>query len=103
MLHMPLSLIYVRFFFSHRRRHTRSLCDWSSDVCSSDLEDNLGWTFWPQRVSLRPKGPAQIDRRGGSGGRKLMSGFSIRYPYFIIVICLVIAIEIGRASCRERV
>ena len=25
------------FFFSSRRRHTRSLCDWSSDVCSSDL------------------------------------------------------------------
>src|SRR5438034_5684173 len=27
----------VLFFFSSRRRHTRSLCDWSSDVCSSDL------------------------------------------------------------------
>src|SRR5215211_565417 len=27
----------VFFFFSSRRRHTRSLCDWSSDVCSSDL------------------------------------------------------------------
>src|SRR5438132_239413 len=27
----------MQFFFSSRRRHTRSLCDWSSDVCSSDL------------------------------------------------------------------
>src|SRR5438874_3879675 len=27
----------VVFFFSSRRRHTRSLRDWSSDVCSSDL------------------------------------------------------------------
>src|SRR5690242_14493599 len=26
-----------RFFFSSRRRHTRLTCDWSSDVCSSDL------------------------------------------------------------------
>src|SRR5438034_5827653 len=26
------------FFFSSRRRHTSSLCDWSSDVCSSDLD-----------------------------------------------------------------
>src|SRR6185369_16152429 len=26
------------FFFSSRRRHTRFKCDWSSDVCSSDLE-----------------------------------------------------------------
>src|ERR1035438_1865518 len=25
------------FFFSSRRRHTRCLSDWSSDVCSSDL------------------------------------------------------------------
>src|SRR5699024_12007112 len=27
------------FFFSSRRRHTRSKRDWSSDVCSSDLPD----------------------------------------------------------------
>src|SRR3989344_699067 len=27
------------FFFSSRRRHTRLTCDWSSDVCSSDLKD----------------------------------------------------------------
>src|SRR4029077_19551526 len=26
------------FFFSSRRRHTRFKCDWSSDVCSSDLQ-----------------------------------------------------------------
>src|SRR5699024_11223720 len=29
---------FVYFFFSSRRRHTRSKRDWSSDVCSSDLE-----------------------------------------------------------------
>src|SRR5262245_36016539 len=28
----------VFFFFSSRRRHTRCLSDWSSDVCSSDLD-----------------------------------------------------------------
>src|SRR6267378_5873209 len=28
---------YDSFFFSSRRRHTRSLRDWSSDMCSSDL------------------------------------------------------------------
>src|SRR5205814_7956929 len=27
------------FFFSSRRRHTRCLSDWSSDVCSSDLHE----------------------------------------------------------------
>src|SRR5437899_10596507 len=29
------------FFFSSRRRHTRCLSDWSSDVCSSDLIGSL--------------------------------------------------------------
>src|SRR5690242_21107599 len=29
--------IFLFFFFSSRRRHTRLTCDWSSDVCSSDL------------------------------------------------------------------
>src|SRR5438874_10079536 len=33
-----MSVLFV-FFFSSRRRHTRSLRDWSSDVCSSDLHD----------------------------------------------------------------
>src|SRR5699024_8478964 len=40
---------YFYFFFSSRRRHTRSKRDWSSDVCSSDLllpqpGDELGGT-----------------------------------------------------------
>src|SRR5204862_3264980 len=32
-----ITLAFLIFFFSSRRRHTRSLRDWSSDVCSSDL------------------------------------------------------------------
>src|SRR5206468_6923469 len=32
-----LNLLHI-FFFSSRRRHTRSDRDWSSDVCSSDLK-----------------------------------------------------------------
>src|SRR6266508_1581294 len=34
-------LCFCFFFFSSRRRHTRWPRDWSSDVCSSDLVDNL--------------------------------------------------------------
>src|SRR2546427_7742935 len=30
-------MTFIFFFFSSRRRHTRFDCDWSSDVCSSDL------------------------------------------------------------------
>src|SRR4051812_49530560 len=42
-------VVLCDFFFSSRRRHTRLTCDWSSDVCSSDLS----WKsvqhpqFWP--------------------------------------------------------
>src|SRR5256886_11882792 len=34
------------FFFSSRRRHTRFDCDWSSDVCSSDLSACTVWNGW---------------------------------------------------------
>src|SRR5688572_32915152 len=34
---MILLVFFFFFFFSSRRRHTRFDCDWSSDVCSSDL------------------------------------------------------------------
>src|SRR5438309_9226812 len=39
--------IFFFFFFSSRRRHTRWNCDWSSDVCSSDLNstsERLQWS-----------------------------------------------------------
>src|SRR5438132_6470771 len=39
---VPLLLVIGLIFFSSRRRHTRSLCDWSSDVCSSDLTRSQG-------------------------------------------------------------
>src|SRR6267143_6513988 len=53
------------FFFSSRRRHTRWNCDWSSDVCSSDLgprpDDRSGY-------SLDRDGPAESpERRRGAG------------------------------------
>src|SRR5260370_28394999 len=34
---MCMMSVGIVFFFSSRRRHTRFKCDWSSDVCSSDL------------------------------------------------------------------
>src|SRR5256886_7791882 len=34
-------ITFCFFFFSSRRRHTRFDCDWSSDVCSSDLNIDL--------------------------------------------------------------
>src|SRR2546430_3843428 len=56
------------FFFSSRRRHTIFDCDWSSDVCSSDLDQLALW--WkdgrnPDQVLGRNSGIAQrqLERR----------------------------------------
>src|SRR5260221_6279462 len=45
-------------FFSSRRRHTISLCDWSSDVCSSDLDlcCSSPARMWPTCYSLARRG-----------------------------------------------
>src|SRR5262245_64184733 len=41
---MSICIFVCFFFFSSRRRHTRCLSDWSSDVCSSDLKG--GSSLW---------------------------------------------------------
>src|SRR5256886_17261805 len=54
------------FFFSSRRRHTRFDCDWSSDVCSSDLYRAAAAAR--DRAGLASRGPAHgvgPVRRGG--------------------------------------
>src|SRR5256886_3432994 len=56
--------LYYLFFFSSRRRHTRFDCDWSSDVCSSDLEafdEGKLRTGMEKALQKRPVPRAQID------------------------------------------
>src|SRR5207245_7710454 len=40
------------YFFSSRRRHTRCYRDWSSDVCSSDLDCRAPEGGWSDRLML---------------------------------------------------
>src|SRR3989475_4239336 len=52
------------FFFSSRRRHTRFDCDWSSDVCSSDLVS-------PRQLLRRSRpGGAVETAAGAAAGRR---------------------------------
>src|SRR5689334_14625257 len=44
----------ISFFFSSRRRHTRWNCDWSSDVCSSDLK-LASMIYYNVKDALGPK------------------------------------------------
>src|SRR5579862_10028337 len=67
-------MYFVFFFFSSRRRHTRWNCDWSSDVCSSDLHGIEPCSIWQRVDDTR-------DLRGSDS----YSG------------------KIGRASCRKSV
>src|SRR6201995_4821524 len=46
--------VVYSFFFSRRRRHTRLVSDWSSDVCSSDLVLWLSFSTITRALSSRP-------------------------------------------------
>src|SRR2546427_5848884 len=68
-------MYFCFFFFSSRRRHTRFDCDWSSDVCSSDLlAGGIGELDW--LVQLRARGALGADRHvrvvrcSGPGGSR---------------------------------
>src|SRR2546430_11513669 len=52
-------------FFSSRRRHTRFDCDWSSDVCSSDLSVLEGRTYTARATSILSMRPQMTGGRGG--------------------------------------
>src|SRR3712207_8124739 len=88
------------FFFSSRRRHTRYWRDWSSDVCSSDLE--------PLKVLTKrwdvPDGhtvEGYVRTGGYAGLRKALD----MAPSTVMqeVKDSGLRGQIGRASCRERV
>src|SRR6266568_7527988 len=66
------------FFFSSRRRHTRWNCDWSSDVCSSDLGtanhpagDRKAGTPAGESRPPRPGADAEACRRAGAAESRI--------------------------------
>src|SRR2546430_8787694 len=71
------------FFFSSRRRHTRFDCDWSSDVCSSDLHAAPG-RHRRDRDLVQPAPEPRLAQV-----RQVHARARQDQP------------EIGRASCRE--
>src|SRR5256885_12094075 len=57
-------LILFFFFFSSRRRHTRLQGDWSSDVCSSDLEGHHLAAAGAHLEQAHVFGPGAVRRIG---------------------------------------
>src|SRR5262249_59941190 len=78
--------VVLFFFFSSRRRHTRLVSDWSSDVCSSDLLGELQRGRGHVLLEVGERGRA----RDGEHHRRAVEQPGQRH-------------QIGRASCRERV
>src|SRR5437899_4618134 len=64
----------LSFFFSSRRRHTRCLSDWSSDVCSSDLTFADQVTTVAREVGVEGRLGGQANVPGAAGTWKDMTG-----------------------------
>src|SRR2546430_6012188 len=62
---------YIFFFFSSRRRHTRFDCDWSSDVCSSDLSLSFEGGVWTPEQALVNAGTNVVQSFGQDGAGEL--------------------------------
>src|SRR5205814_6555530 len=94
------------FFFSSRRRHTRCLSDWSSDVCSSDLEE-----FGRVRCEIVARSgevipvdlSAAIVTEDGRDTATVGVFRDLREELRRESELQDARAEIGRASCRERV
>src|SRR5207249_11119773 len=103
----------LSFFFSSRRRHTRSKRDWSSDVCSSDLEDMLSkcstkdapWYVipsnhkWFRNLAVSQIICATLKDIGMKMPEPWVDIAAVRQMYHRAATEQA---KIGRASCRER-
>src|SRR5438093_12985087 len=83
------------FFFSSRRRHTRLVSDWSSDVCSSDLAATYAVPVTATAIEVPGRLPLTLS------ASVLVLGTDPAW-YALLPGTRIVA-KIGRASCRERV
>src|SRR5690606_40365573 len=93
------------FFFSSRRRHTRFSRDWSSDVCSSDLDPVVVVVTWTPSLYRVIVVPATGESSQSFVFVPLMhsSSWFTKSAVVLLEHTSVIGPEIGRASCREGV
>src|SRR5260370_13226426 len=91
---------WLFFFFSSRRRHTRFKCDWSSDVCSSDLLSGIRRCSEFVYVGELMTGQIELylhERIRNIGGFQITA-----FPADGFTVGQWKEGQIGRASCRER-
>src|SRR5438034_10592130 len=89
-----MSKTLTHFFFSSRRRHTMSLCDWSSDVCSSDLVTAIKLGVLMIKLGQFLSSRADLLPEQALAALSSLQDEVPPAPFSHV--------EIGRASCRER-
>src|SRR5262249_58581594 len=93
--------VCTSFFFSSRRRHTRLVSDWSSDVCSSDLNVR---SIDAKAAETAAQRQALLDGLELEVSQALTAEHDGEFAVNVSQQALASAEEeIGRASCRERV
>src|SRR5207237_6704135 len=92
---------YLYFFFSSRRRHTRFKCDWSSDVCSSDLA--YAYQNGANRIAFIGAGESALPALMDDQSRHLFAIVALSPGPLGTLTANDLRGKIGRASCRERV
>src|SRR2546430_11861918 len=80
------------FFFSSRRRHTRFDCDWSSDVCSSDLAEKRSMTITVPRPRLNWRERLYLPG--------IAAGLAITFKHFKNMLLGRTKVTIDRKSTR---
>src|SRR5205814_4997665 len=96
------------FFFSSRRRHTRCLSDWSSDVCSSDLELPRGMPLFESILVFDSHTlDAQLRALGGAWSERRFLGLGhTNYPLTVVAYGdreLLLQIEYSRKRFDDAV
>src|SRR5947209_19784588 len=106
--------MFLRFFFSSRRRHTRYWRDWSSDVCSSDLVHGDRDPLYPVDMAVElyssiphsylwviPNGGRSEERRVGKEWRSRWTAFDIKEKKTVTSIILMKLIRVRLATFKH--
>src|SRR5260221_8199983 len=84
----------IFFFFSSRRRHTRSLCDWSSDVCSSDLGAHKGIFVGVAKGHASNEETWSL-RNDGERGQRLLRPRVLPGPQIVTARCCLVRLRLA--------
>src|SRR3546814_1416771 len=95
-----MKIIRCIFFFKQKTAYEMRISDWSSDVCSSDLQQiDLGQAA----VAAKDIGVALIARKHDGSVRQVTQSVHATQAGAARGFDDLQAAEIGRASCRDRV